>query len=118
MEFWATVRPMIASACDDLTDPESILRAILRGDKQLWIAVADGSIVAAGATEIVNHPKGRVCLITHIGGSRMDDWIAHQDTLAEWAREHGCDFMEVCGRKGWARALGWEPVAVTARREI
>ena len=55
-------------------------------------------------TEIVDYPKRAVCRIWLAGGE-MDELIEAEKSIVEWARSHGCDGMEIIGRKGWERQL-------------
>jgi hypothetical protein len=35
----------------------------------------------------------------------MDELMEAEKEVAEWAKGHGCDSMEIIGRKGWERQL-------------
>ena len=55
-------------------------------------------------TEIVDYPKRAVCRIWLAGGD-MDELVEAEKSIVEWAKSHGCDGMEIIGRKGWERQL-------------
>jgi hypothetical protein len=55
-------------------------------------------------TEIVDYPKRAVCRIWLAGGD-MDELVEAEKSIVEWAKGHGCDGMEIIGRKGWERQL-------------
>lgn len=69
-------------------------------------------------TEIVDYPKRAVCRIWLAGGE-MDELIEAEKSIAEWARSHGCDGMEIIGRKGWERQLkDYKPASTVLIKEI
>ena len=35
----------------------------------------------------------------------MEELIEAEKSIVEWARGHGCNAMEIIGRKGWERQL-------------
>jgi hypothetical protein len=69
-------------------------------------------------TEIVDYPKRAVCRIWLAGGD-MDELIEAEKSIVEWARSHGCDGMEIIGRKGWERQLkDYKPASTVLIKEI
>ena len=69
-------------------------------------------------TEIVDYPKRAVCRIWLAGGE-MDELIEAEKSIVEWARSHGCDGMEIIGRKGWERQLkDYKPASTVLIKEI
>lgn len=69
-------------------------------------------------TEIVDYPKRAVCRIWLAGGE-MDELIKAEKSIVEWARSHGCDGMEIIGRKGWERQLkDYKPASTVLIKEI
>jgi len=69
-------------------------------------------------TEIVDYPKRAVCRIWLAGGE-MDELIEAEKSIVEWARSHGCNGMEIIGRKGWERQLrDYKPSATVLVKEI
>ena len=123
---WADVAPMIKKATDrsgGRYNLASVREGIESGVLGLWIAMDDAKPIAALTTRIEDFPTGKRCLaIDWIGGDRMKDWLpeAH-DMLSDYARAHGCSYLQGYGRKGWLRALakhGWEVDYTAYRMEI
>lgn len=94
----------------ELTD---ILKALLDRDMQLWI---DES--TAAVTTIIRYPRKTTCLILAAGGD-LDVLRRDLPLVEAWAKENGCDAMEVMGRKGWLRALpDYEQAQVHVRKDL
>lgn len=70
---------------------------------QLWTWHTD-RIEAVMTTAIEDD---RLLLVT-MAGKNMKDWIRELPTIEEWARNNGCNSVAIHGRRGWARALGYE----------
>ena len=101
-ETWATAKPMLEAALEH-QDTHSIIdvyRAIEGGAAQIWCA--DKSCVV---TEILEHPKKRVARIWLAAGNRFELVTKMLPDIEDWARELGCDSVEVVGRRGWRRVL-------------
>lgn len=103
-----------AIACDD------VRRALECRDMQLWCASVDGRFRAAIVTELVNHPRKRVCVVLFVAGAGLKQWLpAAMDTIGGWARANGCAALDTYGRKGLVRALaGWTPVMTVMRSKL
>lgn len=59
---------------------------------------------SAIVVEIVDYPQRATCRIWLAGGD-MEELIEAEKDICIWARERGCDSMEIIGRKGWERQL-------------
>lgn len=118
--YWGQCAPFIERALDEspkdftLTD---IYLAVCERNMQLWVWIEDERILAVLVTEVVKYPQKTVCLMLLGAGSKIVSWI-DDETIYEWARDQGCDEMEIYGRKGWGRALGWKAIATHFRREL
>lgn len=96
----------------DLSD---IKDRVMLGDLQLW----RGDDWAA-VTEVLNYPRRRTVLI-HLAGGKLTSMVQANDDLEEFARVMGADYIEIIGRKGWARRLrdmGYEEAAVHLVKEV
>jgi hypothetical protein len=96
-------------------DFESVRDAILAGTMQLWPASK-----SAAVTEVVEYAKKKVINVFLAGGD-LDEITRGFDSVAAWAKAHGCDSMTIEGRKGWTRVLdkhGFEPVFVVMERAL
>ena len=83
---------------------ESIYKGLINRDLQLWVAT-DGDILAACVTEIRVYPSATVCLLFLCGGHELKKWSEHVKIIENWAKNQGCDAMELIGRKGWVKVL-------------
>lgn len=69
-------------------------------------------------TEIVDYPQKSVCRIWLAGGD-MDELLEGEKHVAELAKSHGCQGMEIIGRKGWERTLtDYKPTAVVLVKDL
>lgn len=94
---------------------EDICDGIASGKMQLWPA-EDGCCV----TELVQYPRKLVLNGFLAGGdmARIKDMVP---AIEEWARQQGCDGVELTGRRGWVRAFGpfsYAEAATTLRKEL
>lgn len=96
---------------------ESIKKGLESRSMQLWIYMK-GDIKACMVTQIVNYPIKKVCLIMFLGGSLMHEWLRFMTMIEEWSRSNKCDAMEIYGRPGWAKVLGWEQIHVVIRKNL
>jgi hypothetical protein len=96
-------------------DFESVRAAILAGEMQLWPAPK-----SAAVTEVVEYAKKKVINVFLAGGD-LDEITRGIDSVAAWAKAHGCDSMTIAGRKGWTRVLdkhGFAPAFVVMERAL
>lgn len=97
----------------------SIYRKLMRGEMQLWIALAisDVRMIGAVVTEIITDPKhpGKLFMaIPLVGGEQWHKWgDSMWNTLKAWGRSKGCTHALGYGRKGWQRLYGFDPVGKT-----
>lgn len=72
---------------------------------QLWVwesATARGVFI----TQIHNYKRNRVCWIRIATGHNYQEWIAEvMQTIEAWAKENGCEAMELLARPGWTKIL-------------
>lgn len=71
----------------------------------LWVAWADGRVIAAVTTELVCVPRGKLCVITCGGGEAMRRWLKFLRQIERYAKAEGCNSLRVMGRKGWEKML-------------
>jgi hypothetical protein len=92
----------------------------------VWVEVAAGRAVFwpaktwAAVTQTRQWPRRKVLRIWLAGGD-MDGLVNEGLPLAyEFAQHHGCDSVEIEGRKGWAKKLkrhGFKQEKILLRRE-
>ncbi len=86
---------------------EDMYDQISRGDQLLWLVAENPrQPIAAFTTRVVEYPSSKSLSCQFCGGERMDEWISQcDDLLARFAKDAGCDFIELTGRPGWSRKL-------------
>ncbi len=97
---WRKAKPLIAEALArglPTHNVDDIRKAIVAGDMQLW---CEGESVVV--THVEQYPRARVCLFALAAG-RMKDVMHLKGVIESWARERGCDYCEIYGRRGWRR---------------
>ena len=75
---------------------------------------------AAGVVSVADHPQGRVMTVWLAGG-RLEEILAADPELADWAKANGCTHFQLMGRAGWIKALkplGWEKTGVIMKRRL
>ena len=73
---------------------------------------------SAIVVEIVDYPQRATCRIWLAGGE-MEELIEAEKDICIWARERGCDSMEIIGRKGWERQLkDYQPTATILVKDL
>ena len=71
-----------------------------------------GEVYAAFFCEIDEYKTGCKCWnIALCGGRDVEDWGHLWIVMKEVAKNHGCDQIEISGRKGWGRVLGLKETA-------
>ena len=84
----------------------------------LWLLKGE-SIRAAGVTEFRHYPTGlRTLNALLIGGSDMRDWVHLWSEVEAWAKHQGCTKVELSGRRGWSRVLGWKETTVDMEKDL
>lgn len=82
-----------------------MLDRFVRGDWQLWL-VWDGRPRAVVATELYLEMTGMKCgMIRFCTGSGAPEWSHLLSRIEDWAREEGCERLDMLARKGWAKHL-------------
>lgn len=99
---WDRAAPILARAIarQDTHAAEDIKAELDAGRAQLWCGTASALV-----TEIVVHPRRRVCRIWLAAGDMTE--LVHEmlPDVEAWAAAQDCDAMELVGRHGWARVL-------------
>lgn len=99
---------------------------IINGERQLWVAfdpsLADLRVEGAFLTAIGEYPGLKVLRIDFLGGENLSDWIrAAEEMLLRYARDNGCERLEMTGRLGWLTVLdklGWKLAFITLEKEV
>lgn len=119
-DVWPKVAPFIEEAvkyCDGKWTALDVLEAIQKQEAQLFLVV-DQSIHAAVVTQIQKYPSKKVLTILFLGGRGMPEWVHLVSEIERWAKELECDSLEVWGRYGWGKILGWKKTSTVISKNI
>lgn len=114
------VRQMLAPSverdpCESLDD---VIADIENGQAIAWL-ISDGAVVrGVVVTQVLEGSKAKQCFVRHCAGEGIRDWLHFLDTIETWARSIGCETIELIGREGWQRLLGWSRQAVLLRKVL
>src|ERR1041385_4258829 len=92
-EVWPIVAEMIDEgyAASGEPTPANLAVWLSEGRGQLWVAVFDGTIVAALTTSIVIRRHGLALRMICCGGSEMSMWKHCHTEIEKFAKAEGCD---------------------------
>jgi hypothetical protein len=83
-----------------------MLRDIAAERAQLWAIEDDaGEATALLVTRLVQYARCSSLEIHLCGGRSIERWLGMLPELEQHARNLGCRFVELCGRRGWERIL-------------
>jgi hypothetical protein len=111
-EAWPFAAPLLAKALardDDRIALDDLRASCESGDCQLFLIgqVRPALILAALVTEWQQYPHRLVLRVIYCGGVDLDRWLHLIRDLERWGAERGADVIEVMGRAGWGRVLGY-----------
>lgn len=121
---WPDAMPLLARPIEMSKGcylPEDVLGACQAGHMQLWIAADGEDLVAAYVTEITNYPRKKVIRAVFAGGKphTMDRWLEPMTAAIEdMGKQFGCSSITAMGRKGWAKIVEGEEIAVVLWRDF
>lgn len=100
--------------------PDQVIQQLLDGKAQLW-GIADGQkMTGIWITRIEECATGRFGLVWIAAGKGLEQGVPKFLECTEaWFREMGCEYIEINGRKGWARVLpGFKQHSVILRKGL
>lgn len=110
---WARSKEHLSGALAGLWTLEAVEQEIRAGRAVLWPMER-----SAVVTQIHAHPNGRVLRIWLAGGD-LEELMHFLPAADEYAREQGCDWVEIEGRPGWEKVLaGYEKRRVILVKEL
>jgi hypothetical protein len=121
-EIWKDVHDFLEEACKDSRQlgPRQLYDGLLLGRYTLCVAVKE-KVIGCGVIQVGDDIYGaKACGILAGGGvvGRMKDWVPKWfDTIETLAREAGCKYTFMIGRKGWSR-FGYKIIAYQMRKEL
>lgn len=112
---WREIKPQIQKALENANEYsiEDVLHWIATNEWKCWYSP---HAVACG--RIANYPNHRALVIVLAGGE-LEEIVRAEPQIVEFAKENGCKYVEIYGRKGWARALsGYEEQCTVLRKVL
>lgn len=111
LEYWPTLEPHISKSLavgvGELTAFD-ICNQALNGLVQIWVTLdSNNTLGCVTVTRTLQHPSSKhlqiVCLtaVNHTVKQMADQF----HTLEAYAKQQGCQSLQVWGRKGWQRKL-------------
>ncbi len=109
-------RPFIQAALDrDLGThtADDVLELLMTAPVQLWPTAN-----AAMVTVVETYPRKKM-LRGWLSGGKLEEIVAYEPKIRDWAKRQGCDLIVIGGRKGWLRAFeGYQEASTVIAREI
>ena len=114
MQAWREIRPLVQRvlARTDEYAIGDVLHFLVSGEWQLWKLPRSFAV-----TRFAHFPQHKSCVVVMCAGELGEIVEAHTD-LCDWARAHECKYMEIFGRAGWEKALGYKEQSRILRKEL
>jgi len=85
---------------------EDIKKSCISRDMQLWVKFNKEGVEGAFITKISKYPQKNLLCVILLGGNEFIKWRDEADALLNaFGKEHNCEYVELFGRKGWAKML-------------
>lgn len=121
-DIWPKIKDQVKRTNDTVLNDTDIYNYLKDGEYSLWIIkdTKTEEIILVSTVAILQYPRDRVCKVTTLAGSRLDEWLPEYiNTVEEWARSNDCTYAEVEGRKGWVKKLeGYKVDYYTLRKKL
>lgn len=121
---WPLAAPLLEKAVNrtEKVTLSGLRESMISGDMQLWLVydTASNSVLAACGTELATYVSGfKTARLLLLGGLDLDRWAFFLANFEKWAKEEGCDAVEMVGRKGWGKMFpDYEPIEHWFAKEI
>lgn len=110
------LRPVIELPACRCTLAQTYLK-LRSGHRQLFVATEQGTPVAAAVTCITSYDVGDWLTVILCGGKGFDEWGDDGiKAIEKHANDCGCVGVEIIGRDGWAKAIGYERTAAMMQK--
>ena len=113
-KVWSMIEKDIKSALaysSQLTDSDFVFDLAKEGKFQLWVLwdkeqkKTEQKYFGVVVTELIKRKFGKVCHIYIMTGRQSHKWQHLISEVENFAKEEGCDMMELIARPGWQRVL-------------
>lgn len=109
IEVWQLVRSHIEAVLarsNGEMHSIDVFEAILDGRFDLWLAYTKNQIEGCAVTQIVHFPRAKHLLVVIAGGENARAYVPEaMPQIEDYAREQGCNCVEITARKGWQKHL-------------
>lgn len=97
--------PHLSHISGDRYEMSDIYREVSKSEQGLWCVFAP-ALIAVATTRVIDYPRKRALSCQFCAGTRMDEWIGPmQEKFEAFARDCGCQLLEMTGRRGWGMYL-------------
>ena len=113
-KVWSMIEKDIKSALaysSQLTDSDFVFDLAKEGKFQIWVLwdkeqkKTEQKYFGVVVTELIKRKCGKVCHIYIMTGRQRHKWQHLISEVENFAKEEGCDMMELIARPGWQRVL-------------
>jgi hypothetical protein len=99
--------------------PADILKLAVENKLLCWFVLRGDELLAVAITDVLRTPQKSICEIWGVGGTDMAEWAAQLRTaITRYARQVGCQQLQIIGRPGWGRVYDVKPAAVILIEEL
>ncbi len=113
--IWRKVRPLLAKALErsDEYSLGDVLHFAYEGTWDMWHG--DNSVAF---TRLARYPQ-HTALVIILAAGELEEIVQLEPHVVAWGKQQGCKYVEVYGRRGWARALpGYDEQATVYRKVL
>lgn len=111
VSYWPYMREYLNNALEHFDTHvrmpiDYVLCKLIEGEYQSWFIANEAGATGAAVTYIDEYPQGKVLFGFLMGGENISEWgdLLHE-TMVKYAREQGCNWIEVCSRKGLGKTF-------------
>ena len=113
-KVWSIVEKDIKSALaysGQLTDSDFVYETAKQGKFQVWVLwdkeqkIITNKYFGVVVTELIKRKFGKVCHIYIMTGRQRNKWQHLISKIEDFAKEEGCEMMELIARPGWQKVL-------------
>ena len=121
---WPLAAPLLEKAVNrtEKVTLSGLRESMILGDMQLWLVYDTklNDVLAACGTELSTYVSGfKTARVLLLGGLDLDRWSSLTANFEKWAKQEGCDAVEMVGRKGWGKIFpDYEPIEHWFAKEI
>ena len=110
-----------------LTDSDFVYDLTKQGKFQLWVLwdrkqkITTNKYFGVVVTELIKRKFGKVCHIYIMTGRQSNKWQHLISKIEDFAKEEGCEMMELIARPGWQKVYnnhGYKRTHVVLEKQI